>query len=462
MNSDTLHENINGAGSAALPKRKYVITLIHGTFAGNASWMRSRSLFRAQLRTEIPDPIVFKVFKWGYFNNSPRARSRATSDLQKRLKRTLLAHPDAIHVVIGHSHGGNVALQALKDPILSARIAAVVCLATPFIAARPRNLRFALGALCFLILAVPLWPITILISWVVQLIWEPIADGLMDGSVVNLLVVLFVAYFILFKLCPLVFRMWVRAITWLYGKVAPRIINLQQTIVEKYRMPQYAADRVLWAPVENDEVRIWLKILGFPVSVLFWLVRPSSIAVNVAVILLALFGAFGSAMWVARAKVLDGLAELVLVSFFAGGSITGGFVNLILQAGFGFLLLLVAFTFAGALASWIEILLLQPFFLLVPILFRGTPIAYGWEGLRTNWLTSLAVYGEPPAAFCAALGPLPRPDSSRTRVGLRHSIYNDRTRVTAMAKWLCNLKAVEFNSSSGLQEINSEISHNAS
>ena len=46
----------------------------------------------------------------------------------------------AKHVVIAHSHGGNIALIACnRDPILKDRVSAIVCAATPFIHCRERS-----------------------------------------------------------------------------------------------------------------------------------------------------------------------------------------------------------------------------------------------------------------------------------------------------------------------------------
>jgi hypothetical protein len=60
--------------------------------------------------------------------------------LRADLWQAIAEFPDARHVVIAHSHGGNVALYALKDPELRSQIAGVVTLATPFFTARDRNL----------------------------------------------------------------------------------------------------------------------------------------------------------------------------------------------------------------------------------------------------------------------------------------------------------------------------------
>jgi hypothetical protein len=48
--------------------------------------------------------------------------------------------PNARHYVVAHSHGGNVAFQALGDPVLNERIRGLVCLSTPFLTVVRRDL----------------------------------------------------------------------------------------------------------------------------------------------------------------------------------------------------------------------------------------------------------------------------------------------------------------------------------
>jgi hypothetical protein len=47
--------------------------------------------------------------------------------------------PKDQHIVIGHSHGGNIALYALKDQALADKISGVACLSTPFLYATHRD-----------------------------------------------------------------------------------------------------------------------------------------------------------------------------------------------------------------------------------------------------------------------------------------------------------------------------------
>jgi hypothetical protein len=54
------------------------------------------------------------------------------------LRAHLSKHPDAAHVLIAHSHGGNVCLAALNDKHTRQAVSALVCLSTPFINVRAR------------------------------------------------------------------------------------------------------------------------------------------------------------------------------------------------------------------------------------------------------------------------------------------------------------------------------------
>jgi hypothetical protein len=78
------------------------------------------------------DTIECRPFEWSG-RNSFAARSQAALELRTALARQIAEAPDARHVVIAHSHGGNIALYALRDPALARTTDAVVCLSTPFI-----------------------------------------------------------------------------------------------------------------------------------------------------------------------------------------------------------------------------------------------------------------------------------------------------------------------------------------
>lgn len=89
---------------------------------------------------------------------------KAALKLRSDLRSAISEYPSAKHIVITHSHGGNVALYALKDRELRSRVGGVVTMATPFILVAPRRLEWlawitAIGAAVNL----AFWPIVVAI-----------------------------------------------------------------------------------------------------------------------------------------------------------------------------------------------------------------------------------------------------------------------------------------------------------
>lgn len=137
-----------GVGNADIRREmtKFVLTFVHGTWgrgmiwpSGDAAWTTDASTLCRSLRDRLGPDVVFRRFRWSG-RNSHTARLNASKRLRDFLQEGLAEWPDATHIVVAHSHGGNVALMTLGASNLSERIAGVACLATPFIAARDRNL----------------------------------------------------------------------------------------------------------------------------------------------------------------------------------------------------------------------------------------------------------------------------------------------------------------------------------
>jgi hypothetical protein len=118
------------------------VTLVHGTiprvgpivFFRKQQWMDSQSRFCGEISTRLGLGPIWLPFTWSG-ENSHAARIKAGRELAGVLRENLARYPYIPHYVIAHSHGGNVALYALK--FLSeqqlGRIAGVVTLGTPFI-----------------------------------------------------------------------------------------------------------------------------------------------------------------------------------------------------------------------------------------------------------------------------------------------------------------------------------------
>lgn len=138
----------------ALPPR-YVVHTIHGTFARKAAWIHADSALCQQLRRSLGWRAAVEPFVWPRHGFSVQARWRAAQDFRDHLDRQIQAYrtardtyrdqhpeydePEAEHVVIAHSHGGNIAFMALDTPERAAQVLGVVTLGTPFLEAQVRE-----------------------------------------------------------------------------------------------------------------------------------------------------------------------------------------------------------------------------------------------------------------------------------------------------------------------------------
>jgi hypothetical protein len=111
---------------------KYLITLIHGTFDKGAAWTRPDSALQQALNDGLGVRAKVQAFEWTG-HNTHGARLRAAKELAGFLDTEGAKHPGAKHVVIGHSHGGNVALYATNHIKDNQNLAHIICLATPFL-----------------------------------------------------------------------------------------------------------------------------------------------------------------------------------------------------------------------------------------------------------------------------------------------------------------------------------------
>jgi pimeloyl-ACP methyl ester carboxylesterase len=133
------------------------IILLHGTWAVNAKWTLLNSTISQTLRKAFPDACI-KRYPWSG-SNSAEQRARAASKLAKEIFSIWEAGCTEDWVLIGHSHGGNVAVAAaaliseLGSELQNAPLEApdqprpvphvyVICLATPFLSAIESSVNF--------------------------------------------------------------------------------------------------------------------------------------------------------------------------------------------------------------------------------------------------------------------------------------------------------------------------------
>lgn len=108
---------------------------VHGTFAGRdgaTQWQICDDLQKV-------GAVIHPDFKWSGNNNHP-SRIAAGKELAAYIDSLKIPPSDCLFLV-AHSHGGNVALYALKHTGTE-RVEGIVFLATPFLLFRPHNFAF--------------------------------------------------------------------------------------------------------------------------------------------------------------------------------------------------------------------------------------------------------------------------------------------------------------------------------
>lgn len=98
-----------------------------------------RQSLAEHLEERIPSPLHVFKFEWGR-TNSVRGRNCAAVKLRDHIARIAQKHRAAKHYLIGHSHGGSVAMYALRDASARGAVDGVICLATPFLVGKFRDL----------------------------------------------------------------------------------------------------------------------------------------------------------------------------------------------------------------------------------------------------------------------------------------------------------------------------------
>lgn len=149
-------------------KPTLVFTLIHGTFAKGARWVKKEGkpkLFRCRLRAALEPEYNVQfddTFDWGHgffgrpWDNTLSARRSGASKLVEHLKNAVNP-PGARRYLVAHSHGGNVALQALKDEAARKKVDGLMCLATPFLFSKKAQFRRDLFGFSALVLGLVTW-----------------------------------------------------------------------------------------------------------------------------------------------------------------------------------------------------------------------------------------------------------------------------------------------------------------
>src|SRR6266496_206273 len=126
---------------------QWILTFIHGTWGIDSEWIRNSSKLYSILHEQFGQRIILApTMRWSG-RNSHSARLRAADHLRDHILNVSSLMPQARQILVAHSHGGNVAALAIRDPNIRSRIAGVVTLGTPFVIVAPRGFESIAGEL---------------------------------------------------------------------------------------------------------------------------------------------------------------------------------------------------------------------------------------------------------------------------------------------------------------------------
>jgi hypothetical protein len=239
--------------------------------AGMPPWFESDSTFGTTLRRTLEPlgDVIIVTCNWSG-RNSVYARESAADRLASNVKDFQAQFPGYHHVVIAHSHGGNVALRCLRKLAAGQQIRAVVTIGTPFLEME-NMLENESNILTFSSLF--MWT-TLFVSCVIL---AGIREQLVTGSLISYIiyiykinrydlaykrygqvfwVTLFVSYFFRSKL-----RNLFHSLTLKYASYAGRIVDVSSSSRQMPSSPsptQFLAIRAV-----GDEASIGLAVSSF-------------------------------------------------------------------------------------------------------------------------------------------------------------------------------------------------------
>lgn len=113
--------------------------------------------------------LEFRIFRWSGLP-CHIARHLASKRLRDFLGHQIDRPPGGRHYIVAHSHGGNIALYAMRDKELAERIDGIITLSTPFLVPRKRDLsllgRVSIGRGTFVFFGIPLFLLALaLLVW---------------------------------------------------------------------------------------------------------------------------------------------------------------------------------------------------------------------------------------------------------------------------------------------------------
>jgi hypothetical protein len=374
---------------------RLVVTLVHGTFAKGAAWTQEGSPIWRALKERFGDGAKIQRFDWSA-RNTHAARLTAGSELAQFLDASAAQDPGARNVVISHSHGGNVAIYALKDAAPGS-LTDIVFLATPFIRCRE-----AIRTPLFVYLGLFVLSLLLMIPPVVLLLPRDTLTSLQPYMPNNM---------------PPVWAPLAVATVLCFGGLLLYLRRRAKKRISSLAWPAAQHARTLCVYYRTDEAKGYLSALNWGttrLARLLWFLIGASIV--------AYFVYLGATLYVRAYH--PSLYETLFFStprMWWGegpGAQRGAWAELALYA----------------LAAWIPFAVLCAYAL--PFL-RGHPLGYGWELPSSTMLVDLDVISEPVGFVAASNESFGIDIGEAKRQGLVHSfVYEDERILAKIVNWL--------------------------
>lgn len=393
---------------------RHRITLVHGTFARGAGWTQDGSRLADALRSKLGSPVEIERCEWSG-GNSAAARAQGAALLADRLRAQGDKAPNERRFIVAHSHGGNVAMYALRDPEVAGLVDGVVTMATPFLVAHRRDL----------------------------------GPKGVENMLVVLLVGIVTAYRLLVapqlpasvgengRLAGMFLFTWIATITLylLYTKWSPLVDELLATL----RLAELPAHKLLVVRATGDEASALLLSLQF-VSQIF--VRLLHLMQHLHITLDQRFRAWSVHQWTLLATAVGGfllLVGLTLLAVESGWPNTNALAIALVVA-----MLVIVITPGLLLLGWIEPATVFLRFIaslaLVPaaLALAVCMLPLDWRVALANLMVDVTVEAAPPGAWTIhQFVPEPTQSEQGQAPGLAHSVvYDDERVIRVIVDWM--------------------------
>ncbi|WP_426536938.1 hypothetical protein [Bradyrhizobium sp. McL0615] len=124
-------------GAVGSSGAEVVVTFVHGTFTPGGGALSTNSALAHALRQKLAGKrMEIRTIQWTGWNTLT-SRRHGASILIKHIRRIRRGQPYAKHFIVAHSHGGNVALDAVQSGMTSRAISGMVSISTPYLVFLP-------------------------------------------------------------------------------------------------------------------------------------------------------------------------------------------------------------------------------------------------------------------------------------------------------------------------------------